>query len=79
MVQTTILAQKPIQLFRYICSETIDVIERIILNGKGWIDRDWERILPQVVKNSGLDHRETLDIPYLEKEEIDGKFLVFEA
>ena len=51
----------------------------LTVNGKGWIDRNWQEVLPQVVERSGLNHEETLDIPYLEKEEIDGKFLVFRA
>lgn len=51
----------------------------LTVNGKGWIDRDWQRELPTVIKTYALNLIEEFDIAYLEKEEIDGKFLVFEA
>ena len=51
----------------------------LTVNGKGWVDRDWETVLPKVIEEHDLDLVEKLDIPYLEKEEIDGKLLVFKA
>lgn len=51
----------------------------LTVNGKGWVDREWEVELPKVVAQYSLNLVENFDIAYLEKEEIDGKFLVFEA
>lgn len=51
----------------------------LTVNGKGWIDRDWETQLAKIIPENGLNLTETLDIPYLEVEEIDGKLLVFKA
>lgn len=51
----------------------------LTVNGKGWIDRAWETTLADVIAKNQLDLKEAIDIPYLEKEEIDGKFLVFRA
>ncbi len=51
----------------------------LTVNGKGWVDRNWETVLPSVIVEHQLDLAEQLDIPYLEKEEIDGKLLVFRA
>ena len=51
----------------------------LTVNGKGWVDRRWDIELPRVVTEHQLNLVEQLDIPYLEKEEIDGKLLVFKA
>lgn len=51
----------------------------LTVNGKGWIDREWKTRLSEVVKHNSLKLNEEVDIPYLEKEEINGKLLVFEA
>lgn len=51
----------------------------LTVNGKGWIDRNWKNVLPDVVAGYNLNLVEQLEIPYLEKEEINGKLLVFEG
>ncbi len=51
----------------------------ITVNGKGWVDKDWENILPEVVEKDGLDLLENIEIQYLSKEDISGKLLVFKA
>lgn len=51
----------------------------LTVNGKGWIDREWEHELVRVVEKHTMNLTEKFDIPYLEKEEINGKFLVFTA
>ncbi len=49
----------------------------ITVNGKGWDDKDWENRLPAEVDAHQLDLVETLEIPYLENEDIRGILLVF--
>lgn len=56
-----------------------DGIVALTVNGKGWIDRNWQVELSDVVKQYNLSLTEQFDIAYLEKEEIDGKFLVFKV
>jgi len=51
----------------------------LTVNGKGWIDMDWDIKLPEVVRKHDLSLEEDLEIPYLEKEDISGKLLVFRA
>ncbi|MEM7069457.1 MAG: class I SAM-dependent methyltransferase [Pseudomonadota bacterium] len=51
----------------------------LTVNGKGWVDRKWDTVLPDVIRTDNLRLTEQLDIPYLEKEEINGKLLVFRA
>lgn len=62
----------------------VDVTRRgglviLTVNGKGWKDRNWDKVLPAVVSEYQLNLSETLDIDYLEKEEIPGKLLIFKA
>lgn len=49
----------------------------ITVNGKGWIEKDWDSELKRVVENHGLNLEEILDIKYIENEDIDGKLLIF--
>jgi predicted TPR repeat methyltransferase len=49
----------------------------ITVNGKGWVEKNWEHELPKVVKKYKLNLEEQLDIEYLENEDIDGKLLIF--
>ena len=51
----------------------------LTVNGNGWNDMNWEANLGSVVKEHNLKLEETLDIEYLEKEQISGKLLVFRA
>lgn len=49
----------------------------ITVNGKGWVETNWEQKLPKVIEQYGLKLEEQLDIEYLENEEINGKLLIF--
>lgn len=51
----------------------------LTVNGKGWVDKNWAKILPETIDEQGLNLVEQLEIEYLSKEEISGKFLVFSA
>ncbi|MEO0327252.1 MAG: methyltransferase domain-containing protein [Pseudomonadota bacterium] len=50
----------------------------LTVNGKGWAETDWETELPKVIAKNGLKLLETIEVPYLEKEQINGKVLVFQ-
>ncbi|MEM7215222.1 MAG: class I SAM-dependent methyltransferase [Pseudomonadota bacterium] len=54
-----------------------DGLVMLTVNGKGWQDMNWETRLSETVEANNLVLEEQLDIAYLEKEEIDGKLLVF--
>jgi len=51
----------------------------ITVNGKGWIDKNWEQELPKVIEQHSLNLEEQLEIDYLENENIKGKLLIFKA
>lgn len=51
----------------------------LTVNGKGWVDRDWDSELPSAISKNSLNLVETVEIEYLEKEEIGGKLLVFKS
>ncbi len=42
----------------------------ITVNGKGWIDKNWEQELPKVIEQHSLNLEEQLEIDYLENENI---------
>jgi len=51
----------------------------VTVNGKGWIEKDWEQALPEAVEKHSLALEEIVDIQYLENEDIDGKLLIFKG
>jgi predicted TPR repeat methyltransferase len=51
----------------------------ITVNGKGWVETKWPEELEKAVKQDALKLEETLDIEYLENEDIKGKLLIFRA
>lgn len=51
----------------------------ITVNGKGWVDTHWPEKLDAAIKVQNLNLEETLDIAYLENENIAGKLLIFRA
>jgi len=51
----------------------------VTVNGKGWIEKDWEEELSRAVERYSLSLEEVVDIKYLENENIDGKLLIFKG
>ena len=51
----------------------------ITVNGKGWVETNWPEELEKAVQQDALKLEETLDIEYLENEDIKGKLLIFRA
>lgn len=49
------------------------------VNGKGWVDTNWEQELPKVIEKHQLNLEEQFEIPYLLNEGIKGIVLVFRA
>ena len=46
------------------------------VNGRGWRDIDWPDLLQQSARQHRFTIEEIIDIPYLDKQEIDGKLLI---
>ena len=46
------------------------------VNGRGWRDIDWPDLLQQSVRQHKFTIEKIIDIPYLDKQEIDGKLLI---
>jgi len=51
----------------------------LTVNGKGWIDKNWDEELPKLVAAHNFKLEEQFEIPYLEIEQINGILLVFKA
>lgn len=46
------------------------------INGRGWVEKNWSEVLPQEAERHGFMVEQILEIPYLQKEGIDGRILV---
>ena len=49
------------------------------VNGRGWRDIDWPDLLQQSARQHRFTIEKIIDIPYLDKQEIDGKLLILRA